>query len=172
MNFVKTMKVSGGDYAKVSDRLKEFREQNPNALVETTPTIDGATIIFKAHILKDKSDPYSAEATGHAMGENKGAKAFEKLESISVGRALALLGYLNNGEIASSEEMEEFNEYKDNLILEAVTSIHECQNEDDLKEFWASTNLKSDERVVKAKDTRKAELRENSTPRTELARVV
>ena len=168
---VKTMKVGSADYARVADRLKEFRETNPNALVETSPTIDGTTIIFKAHILKDKSDPNSAEATGHAMGENKGVKAFEKLESISVGRALALLGYLNNGEIASTEEMEEFNDYKENLVLEAVLAIDECQNEDELKEFWKSTNLKNDERVVKAKDVRKAVFHENSTPRTEFARV-
>lgn len=171
MTNVKTMKVSGGDYAKVADRLKEFRQNNPNALVETTPTIDGTTIIFKAHILKDKSDPNSAEATGHSMGENKGAKAFEKLESIAVGRCLSLMGYLNNGEIASSEEMEEFNDYKDNLALEAVVAIQECQTEDDLKAFWASTNLKNDERVVKAKDIRKAELHENSTPTAKFAGV-
>lgn len=93
----KTATISYGSvkaYAQVKDRLKEFRTDCPNGLVETTPTITDTHIIFKARILKDKSDPASAEATGHSMGEVKGdkGKVFEKQETIAVGRALALLG--------------------------------------------------------------------------------
>lgn len=113
MSTVKTTKIQGGaEYALVPDRLKEFRENNPRALIETAPTIDGETIIFKARIVSDKSDPHSAEATGHSYGLNKGAKAFEKLETVSIGRALSVLGYLNNGEIASTEELQEFEAYR------------------------------------------------------------
>lgn len=113
MGNVKTTKIQGGaEYALVPDRLKEFRENNPRALIETAPTIDGETIIFKARIVSDKSDPHSAEATGHSYGLNKGAKAFEKLETVSIGRALSILGYLNNGEIASTEELQEFEAYR------------------------------------------------------------
>ena len=35
-------------------------------------------------------------------------KSFEKLESIAVGRALAFAGFSADGEIASFEEMEEY----------------------------------------------------------------
>jgi hypothetical protein len=122
---IQTTKISGGDYAKVADRIKLFREQNPNGLIETAPTITGTMVMFKARILKDKSDISSGEATGHAMLENKGVKAFEKVESIAVGRALALLGYMASGEIASSEEMEEFNDYKEQQRLEKVQELVE-----------------------------------------------
>lgn len=134
------MKVSGGDYAKVAERLKIFREENPNGLIETTPTITGNMIMFKARILKDKSDPASGEASGHAMLENKGQKAFEKVESIAVGRALALLGYLASGEIASSEEMEEFNDYKEQQRLEKIEELVEqaskIKDVEELRKFY------------------------------------
>ena len=94
-----TMDLKGNDYAKVVERVKEFRKDNPNGLIETTPTIDGNMIVFKARVVKDKAQESSAEATGHAYGENKGAKAFEKLETIATGRALAFLGYAADGEI-------------------------------------------------------------------------
>lgn len=138
---VQTTKISGGaDYAKVADRIKLFREQNPNGLIETTPTITGTMIMFKARILKDKSDINSGEASGHAMLENKGQKAFEKVESIAVGRALALLGYMASGEIASSEEMEEFNDYKEQQRLEKIQELidqaQQIKSKEELRKFF------------------------------------
>ncbi len=138
---VQTTKIGGGaDYAKVADRIKLFREQNPNGLIETTPTITGTMIMFKARILKDKSDVNSGEASGHAMLENKGQKAFEKVESIAVGRALALLGYMASGEIASSEEMEEFNDYKEQQRLEKIQELIEqaeqIKSKEELRKFF------------------------------------
>ena len=137
---VQTTKIGGGaDYAKVADRIKLFREQNPNGLIETTPTITGTMIMFKARILKDKSDINSGEASGHAMLENKGQKAFEKVESIAVGRALALLGYMASGEIASSGEMEEFNDYKEQQRLEKIQELIEqaeqIKSKEELRKF-------------------------------------
>ena len=61
-------------------------------------------------------------------------KAFEKLETISVGRALSLLGYLNNGEIASSEEMEEFEDFKKRKV--------EDQSKELINKLKSSKNLK------------------------------
>ena len=138
---VQTTKIGGGaDYAKVADRIKLFREQNPNGLIETTPTITGTMIMFKARILKDKSDVNSGEASGHAILENKGQKAFEKVESIAVGRALALLGYMASGEIASSEEMEEFNDYKEQQRLEKIQELIEqaeqIKSKEELRKFF------------------------------------
>lgn len=136
---IKTSKVSGGDYAKVADRLKEFRQDNPRASIKTTHefTSNGGAV-FTTYILKDKADEYSADATGSAAytaNELKKPKAFEKLETISVGRALSLMGYLNNGEIASSEEMEEFEAYRDHKekaaeaekLLRSATTMAELQ---------------------------------------------
>ena len=123
MGKVATTKIGGGaDYALVPVRLKAFREANPRAKTETHPTIQDDTIIFKAHIVKDKADENSAEATGHAYGKNTGNKAFEKLETVALGRALAQLGYLNNGQIATSEEMEEFEEYQLNQVIEEINA--------------------------------------------------
>jgi hypothetical protein len=153
------MKVSGGEYAKVSARLKMFREDCPNGLIETTPTFTDDGLMFSARILKDKSRPESGEATGHALGKNTGAKAFEKLESISVGRALAMLGYLAGGEIASSEEMEEFYSYRDQKIEEAIDRLNDAKTLDELRSvFMGLDALIAEKSVIDAKDKRKKEL--------------
>lgn len=138
---VNTIELQKGvNYAKVADRIKLFREDCPNGLIETTPTIQGDMVMFKTRILKDKSKPESAEATGHAIGPHKGVKAFEKLESISVGRALALLGYMASGEIASSEEMEEFMEYiedkKQEELLNFQAEVSAITDLEGLKQFY------------------------------------
>ena len=169
---VKTTKITGNaDYALVPDRLKEFRESNPRAKITTTPTAmaDGG-FIFQAHILSDKSDDYSAEATGTAMynvNEMKQKKAFEKLETISVGRALALLGYLNNGQVATSEEMVEFEDYKaaknNELIENAISSINQAKTIEELKSvFMGLGNLTANEKIITAKDLRKIELQKEA----------
>lgn len=139
---VKTTKISGGaSYAKVSDRLKVFRSENPRALIETTPIPqENGMMMFRTRIVKDKADEFSAEATGHALQTKSNQKDFEKLETISVGRALALLGYAPDGEIASSEEMEEFEEYKQQKLQEEISEfsekLQETKNLDELKIVW------------------------------------
>lgn len=149
-------------YARVADRLMEFRNANPNGLIETTPTITGDTIIFKTRIVKDKSDTNSAEATGHAMGENKGTKAFEKLESVSVGRALALLGYASDGEIASSEEMEEFEAYKkqkeEEMLFSSQEKLEGCSSLEELKTVWSELPVEAKTALAELKETMKIKL--------------
>lgn len=121
-----SVKFGDKDYALVPDRLKKFREENPRAGIETEPTYNAdGSVGFKATIIKDLSDPNSARSTGHARYsemELKKPKAYEKLETVSVGRALANLGYLNDGQIATSEEMEEYEEYKLGQALEAIAT--------------------------------------------------
>jgi len=148
------------NFAKVADRLNEFREDCPNGLIETSPQLlDNGQVMFKTRILKDKSKPESAEATGHALGKSNSEKEFEKLETISVGRALALLGYAVSGEIASSEEMEDFYEYKNDQVDLAVASLKNADTIDSLKEvFMGLGSMLSEPKVIKAKDDRKAEL--------------
>jgi hypothetical protein len=122
VNKVATTKIQGGaEYATVPDRLKEFRNQNPRASIETHPTITEDMIMFEAKIVRDKADPNSATATGHSYGKiGQQTKAFEKLETVAVGRALAILGYLNNGQIATTEEMAEFEEYQLGKVLAEI----------------------------------------------------
>lgn len=163
----KTISLQGKDYAQVKDRIKEFRSDCPNGLIETTPTIqEDGQVLFKARILKDKADQNSAEATGHAIGQNKGVKAFEKLETIAVGRALALLGYASDGEIASSEEMEEFNKYQEEkhqeYILEMTERLNSCSTIDELKEVWGLVDGSSRKELETLKEQRKKQINENA----------
>lgn len=131
MNKVQTINLKGNDYATVPQRLLQFRSANPRAIVETRPTFqENDTLVFSAKIVQDKADPNSAEATGHSYGKYSDAKAFEKLETVATGRALALLGYLNNGQIATTEEMEEFEAYQFERVvaeIEAAETREEFQ---------------------------------------------
>lgn len=161
----KTVNLQGGaEYARVPERLKLFREDCPNGSIQTDyKFLDEGKVAFTAYILKDKSDPNSGDATGHALGSTKGQKDFEKLETIAVGRALALLGYLASGEIASTEEMEEFNAYKEERhtrgVMDAVDLIGSAGSIEELKEvFLGLGGLIADAEVIEAKDKRKAEL--------------
>jgi hypothetical protein len=152
------------NYAKVVDRLNEFRSENPRGKIETTYQIADGFIAFKTYILKDKSDINSAEATGHAVAKNDGGeKQFEKLETLSVGRALAMLGYAASGEIASFEEMEDYNAYKDEKIEEAIGRMKSSENLEELKTIFMSLgSLMANSRIIEAKDAKKASLNENN----------
>ena len=128
---LETINLKGNDYATVPTRLKEFRKLNPRSSVETDPTINDDTVVFKATITVDKQDPNSATSTGHSYGKLSGDKAFEKLETVAVGRALSLLGYLNKGQVASTEEMLEFEEYKQAQLEELLGRINEAKTKED-----------------------------------------
>lgn len=168
-NRVKTTRIQGGaEYAKVADRLKKFREENPRAGVETSPEYqnDGG-LIFKAKITKDQADEHSAIATANAFypaGEAKKPKAFEKLETIAVGRALSFLGYMNNGEIASTEEMEEFEKYKNEkqeiAVSRAIKAIESAKDIQALREAFVTLpiEIRGTESVISAKDAQKEKL--------------
>ena len=172
---VKTMKVSGGDYAKVNDRMLEFRTENPRGLIETSYTIAEDSIIFKARILKDKENPASGEANGHSMGKGTGAKVFEKQETIAVGRALAFLGYSANGEIASSEEMEEFEEHQQELFMEkldeATENLRAAKTQQELKDAWLPLEPQVKKALETLKEECKQKLNEKNTNGAELGGV-
>lgn len=161
---VKTKKIAGDvDYAGVPERLKEFRQTNSRADVKTEHTwLDDGGLDFKAFIIVDKSDENSASATGtahYSAKEMQIKKAFEKLETISVGRALAILGYLNDGQVATTEEMTEFNEYQDSKVEEAVDHLKSAPTIDDLKDIFMNLgSLMAHSKVVDAKNARKEEL--------------
>jgi hypothetical protein len=161
MKKLNTIDLKGKAYATVPTRIKEFRETCPNGLIESKPEFlaDGQ-VMFTARILKDKANPSSGESSGHAIGKLTGDKAFEKLETIAVGRALALLGFMASGEIASSEEMEEFNSYQSSKKEDAISLIKKAKKVDELKNTFLSLSggLMAEQDVIKAKNTKYTEL--------------
>lgn len=167
MKKVNTMKVSGGEYAKVNARMLEFRSDNPRGKIDTVheyTTFDNTRYIqFKATIVKDKGDAFSAEASGHArLPDDTKQKTFEKCETIAVGRALAFLGYGADGEIASSEEMEEFLAHKQEQLAEQIMEVTEaignCETLADLQKLFTSLSGEMKVHVNEAKNAKKAEL--------------
>lgn len=165
---VETMELSGNRYAKVKDRLLEFWNDNPHGKIDTIPNIrEDGRVLFAVRILKDKGDEFSAEATGHAIGDvGKKAKDFEKIETIAVGRALGLLGYASTGEVASGEEMEEFNEWKEEQFREKVLGWQEeladCKNEEELKKLWADMPVEVKKALEEQKNSLKARFSETN----------
>ena len=159
----KTIDLKGKEYSQVKERLKMFREDCPFGLIETKPEVSGDKMIFYTRILKDKRDKNSAEATGHSMGDLKANKDFEKLETISVGRALALLGYAQDGEIASSEEMEEFNKYKEEKLQkelqESKTRLENCKSLKEVQEVWVSLGANLQKGLNEVKEQLKLKLK-------------
>lgn len=129
------------EYSKVADRIKEFRQDCPFGETKTNIEIKGDYIFATATVTKDRSNESSASATGNAIAKLTGfEKEFEKLETLAVGRALAFLGYGASGEIASSEEMEEFMEYKQTqkqeLVFDLMAKVDEITNLEDLRKFY------------------------------------
>mgnify|MGYP001571594335 FL=1 len=111
----------GIQYAKVASRLSAFHEDNGTCEVTTTCEFKEGFALFSA-IVTTKKGTFS----GHSMGKCASLKAFEKLETIAVGRSLAFAGYLASGAIASQEEMDDVEEH-DGITLAAFN---------DLKRAW------------------------------------
>ena len=190
-NKVKTVHLKGNtEYAKVADRLNEFRAANPRSKVSVKHSYDDeGNLTSRAYIWKDKVDFYellkngvkasdaleSADSEGTSfMKANRLAqdKGFEKNETIAVGRALALLGYATNGEVASSEEMEEFEQYQADKAAEArsaaVAKMQQAKTMTDLQNAWLSLTKEQrlDKDIQAAKNTRKEELSNESAETT------
>ena len=108
MNKLPTIKLQGKDYCQVKDRIFAFNETYPKGSIQTTSQFIGEIVIMKATIYPDIVTEPTRLFTASSYGQVKGIKAFEKLESVAVGRALAYLGFGIDGSIASFEEMENF----------------------------------------------------------------
>lgn len=161
MNKVATINLQGKEYATVPQRLLEFRKTNPRASITTQPTFgEDGFVTFTAKIVKDKGAENSAEATGHSYGKLTGDKAFEKLETIATGRALALLGYLNNGQIASSEEMEDFEAYQ---LEQIVVEIEAAQTREEFKAILGKLNPAQKKEVTPLINRRIKELKDEAS---------
>lgn len=178
---VKTTTIKGGaEYAKVADRLNEFRSANPRSKISIKFNYDEAgNLTHHAYVWADKTEFYellkngvdakdaleSADAEGSSLmlsAKVKGEKGFEKNETIAVGRALAMLGYATSGEIASSEEMEEFEDFKkqkqEKAIAEAIEKLSKAKNIKELLKVW--TELANEMRMDTSVQAKKNEMKE------------
>lgn len=178
MKKTKTMDIQGKEYSKVKERLKLFREENSRGVVETEHTLSDSQLIWKATIKKDASDPGTAIATGHSMKKLSGdvsEKVFEKQETIAVGRALANLGYAADGEIASSEEIEEFEEHKQEKFMEDqgewVDKLQACKTLEELQKAWVAVPPIHKQPLNTIKNELKLKLNEDTKNTTEQPRV-
>ena len=114
---METMKIQGRDYAKVQDRLAEAHKAHGELSIITEMTIidtEKNIFSFKASVITAKG-----EFTGHSLKSLKAPKDFEKAETIAVGRALAMAGYISVGAIASYDEVE------DSLKQKAYETVQE-----------------------------------------------
>lgn len=153
-------------YAPVSARIKEFREKNPNGKIITRNEVDeDGLVTFMAYIWKDKKDYVredveSADSSGTARNTTKDKKDFEKLETVAIGRALSILGYMVSGEVASSEEMEmaleKARKYDDaeleKKIANTIKAMKKTKNLDELKQVFLDSGLYDEEEVVELKN--------------------
>lgn len=175
----KTLEIN---YAKVADRLNEFRKANPRSKISVKFSYnEKGDLTHHAYIWKDKTDFYellkaqvsakealeSADAEGSSLMyaiKVKQEKGFEKNETIAIGRALAILGYAGSGEIASSEEMEEFEDFKkqkaEEAKDEAIEKLAKAKDMKALQETWMSLSKEQqlNKEVQAKKDARKEEL--------------
>lgn len=186
---IKTIKVSGGgEYAKVADRLKLFWEQNPNGKIDTErEDLADNKVRFIARIWRDSSEiialakkgagadviQMTANATASADAVKKGDKENEKLETVAVGRALAMLGYLASGEVASREEMEEFEDYKAEKHLEAlgeaVDQLEKAKTMSELRKVFIGLEpkIRGDKFIITKKDECKNKLESKKEAKNE-----
>lgn len=179
---IKTVKIGGGiDYAKVADRIKIFWEENPNGKIDTErEDISDNKVCFIARIWRDSkvildlatvgTDVNIIKLTANAMASadaaKKGDKENEKLETVAVGRALAMLGYLASGEVASREEMEQFEAYKADLfqdeIDKTIEKMKKAKTIDELRKLYVSLSaeLRNNPKILNIKDELKKKLTE------------
>lgn len=108
MRKVKTISIRGNQYATVAARLAAFREDHPDwSVITEIQYRDPEEVVFVCRIQNEGV----TLATGHAhevrtsTGVNQSSYV-ENCETSSVGRALAILGYGIDGEIASLDEMD------------------------------------------------------------------
>lgn len=92
------------NYVSVSTRIEQFHTKYENGSIKTNFTFHEDIVSFTATVTPDIANPERV-FTGSSFGEPKKEKAFEKLETVAVGRALAFAGFEVEDGIASKEEM-------------------------------------------------------------------
>lgn len=109
MRTVKTINIRGSKYATVAERLKAFREDHTDWPIITKVTYrDPEEVMFVCKIKNEKGVTLATGTAHEIRGSSpvNSTSYVENCETSSVGRALAILGYAGDGEIASYDEMD------------------------------------------------------------------
>lgn len=104
---IKTVNLKGKEYAPVGERIRALHETHTNCSIETRYKFKEGFAIFRAVLTPDIENPDKV-FTGHSFGRVDQEKALEKLETVAIGRALAIGGFAPDGSIASAEEIQKF----------------------------------------------------------------
>lgn len=153
-----TINLQGKNYKLVAERLREVHKDNKGNISITTAyeiTPAGATVFTATVTIKDKV------FTGHSYGKSAAVKAFEKQETIAVGRALAFAGYHGDGDIASADEMQDYGKDVDTEALaHAIGKIQGATTVKDLNKAYREmpVELKGNKEVIEAGKAKKKEL--------------
>lgn len=160
---LKTINLSGKQYAQVAERLRAIHEDHKDFDIVTDYELAGETAVLTAEITIRITKEDVVKYTGHSFGKIGAQKAFEKLETIAVGRALAFAGYHADGEIASADEMQDMEASIDKEILaDAVMQICNAENVEELEATYKglAKDLKQSKEIIEAGKKRKKELTE------------
>lgn len=162
---IKTISLSGKQYAQVAERLRAIHENHKDFDIVTNFTVtDGGAVAFTATLtIRDKAKENPVTYTGHSYGKAGASKAFEKLETIAVGRALAFAGYHADGEIASADEMQDHqSDIDQEALADAVMEIMDAKSVEDLEAVYKklAPDLKKSKDVIEAGKKRKKQLTE------------
>lgn len=161
---LKTINLSGKQYAQVAERLRAIHEDHKDFDINTTYHFtEAGNVIFTATLtIRDKKDVKGPVVyTGHSFGKNGAVKAFEKQETIAVGRALAFAGYHADGEIASADEMKEYgNEADQEAIFEGIAAIQSAKNVKEMEKAYKNLPLaiQRSKEVIEAGKAKRKEL--------------
>ena len=127
------------NYVWVNTRIEQFHEKYKKWSIETLFEINGNIVIFTAKVsLWEENRVF----TGHSFGTIGKEKAFEKLETVAVGRALAFAWFETKEGIASREEMEVFDDNKNELydnkneLDEIINKMYKVQSMEELKKLF------------------------------------
>lgn len=160
---LKTIKLSGKEYAQVAERLRAIHENHKNFDIDTQYEVtEGGAAVFTATLrIRDKVENASITYKGHSYGKLGAAKAFEKLETIAVGRALAFAGYHADGEIASADEMQDYdNAIDQEVIVDAIMQIQSVKTVTELNKAYKAlpVEVRQNKEVIEAGKEKKKEL--------------
>jgi len=165
--------IQGRKYLKVVDRLNFVRQKFGERLcVKTTTSYPDGLAMFQTEIFIDGK----LIGTGHSKQTVKKDKEFEKIESVSIGRALGISGFAGS-ELATFEEMNDFiksnpvqnfsNNYtqakslpSDEARDEIITKIQDAEKfsttpgilEKNLQQIWSAYSDKLDFMQVEDQD--------------------
>jgi len=132
------------DYVWVHTRVTKAHEKHGDKLsIKTNFDIKENIVIFTAEVII-----WEQTFNWSSFWEIWKEKAFEKLETVAIGRALAFAWFEIKEWIASSDEMERFND-KPRWLIDCINDMKSAETKEDrvkFKEEW-KTFAKTDKQI-------------------------